>query len=381
MLSSMRDLVRDRMRVPGVSAWTVFTVGAISALGGLVALAGPMEVPGGVPPAGAAPTGALQQAVDLKCLTRRPQDCLTEPVPADEPHGAVCATCHNLYDNRDDPRDVRSCSESGCHRDPWSLSPFHETLEPGMLEDCSHCHVAHTFRAPTDGRACSACHAGGGDKVAWAGGGLLQSLPYPEVPFVHENHTRVTCPTCHGVGFAHASLKVRTTDDCRSCHHRTPAPATCVECHEQGAVNALEIHVSRELAIDIGSVERPVRWIRFEHGKHTETPCAVCHTEGAAKAAGSGADCSTCHANHHEPTADCSACHARPADGAHDAQAHLGCGGTGCHNAPAGIQYAPRTRQLCLACHRDRVDHQVEKTCSDCHRLPAPLQSQPGRLR
>ncbi|HKJ01558.1 MAG TPA: hypothetical protein VJ997_03855 [Longimicrobiales bacterium] len=377
MLSSMRDLARGRIHVPRLSPWTLFTVGVVAVLVALVTLSRPTHVPGGVPEGWNPPSGSLQQAIDLRCLTRRPSDCLEEPVPADEPHGAVCATCHDLWDNRNDPKRVRSCAAAGCHDDPWSLSPFHETLAPEMLGECSHCHVAHAFRASPDGATCTACHAGGGNQVAWAGGRLLKDVPFPKVPFVHEDHVGVTCATCHGVGYAHATLRIRTTDDCRSCHHRARAEAACVECHDQDAVNALEIHVSRELAIDIGTVERPVRWLRFEHGMHTGTPCATCHTEGSALATGPGAGCSTCHLQHHEPTADCAACHARPAADAHDSRAHLGCDGDGCHDAPAGIRDAPRTRSLCLVCHRDRIDHHAGMQCSGCHVLPEPRHSAP----
>jgi hypothetical protein len=211
--------------------------------------------------------------------------------------------------------------------------------------------------------------------VAWAGGRLLKDVPVPQVAFVHEDHLGVTCATCHGVGLSHATVSVRKTEDCQSCHHRAQGPSACLECHDQAAVNALEIEVSRELAIEIGTLDRPVRWLAFEHDKHTGTPCAVCHTEGSALAAGPGADCSACHVQHHDPNSDCSACHARPAADAHDAQAHLGCGGDGCHDAPAEIRDAPRTRSLCLVCHRDRADHHAEMQCSGCHVLPEPRHS------
>ena len=378
MLSSTRDLFRGSLLARSLKPWTFLTVVVVGAVGALVTVASPAAGPNiGPPEAASASAGSVQQAVDLRCLTRRPADCLEEPVSPDEPHGAVCATCHDLWNNRDDPKDVRSCRETGCHGDAWGLSPFHTTLAPEMLEDCSHCHVAHDFRA--DAQACAVCHVGAGDRVAWAGGRLLNEVPFPEVPFVHDDHAQVPCQTCHGVGYAHATLKVKTRDDCRSCHHGARMPA-CLQCHSQEAVNALEIHVSRALAIDIGSVVRPVRWLPFEHGMHKATPCATCHTEGVELATGRGADCSACHAQHHEPAADCAACHARPAAGAHDAQAHLGCAGEGCHAAPAGIRDAPRTRSLCLACHRDRVEHQSGKQCSGCHVLPGgtPMEDGPA---
>lgn len=373
MSSSTHELVWDPERVTQLKARTAFVLAVTTLVAVFLTLVRPSAGPGGVPPGDVRPPAAtVQQEVDRRCLTRNADNCLEEPVPADEPHGAVCATCHNLWEDRDNPEKVRACTDADCHSDPLDLSPFHTTLEPRMLQDCSHCHPAHGFRASPDGRSCSDCHAGAGDRVVWAGGHLLQDVPVPETPFVHENHLGVACETCHGVGYAHATLRVRSVEDCRSCHHGAPARSPCVECHDQDSVNALEIHVVRELAIDIGSVERPVRWLRFGHEAHTGTPCVACHTEGMELATGPGADCSTCHAQHHEPTADCSACHARPAGDAHDASAHLGCGGDGCHTAPAGIRDALRTRPLCLACHRDRADHHVGQRCSACHILPEP---------
>jgi hypothetical protein len=85
------------------------------------------------------------------------------------------------------------------------------------------------------------------------------------------------------------------------------------------------------------------------------------------------AACSTCHEQHHQPTANCTTCHVTPAEGAHTRQAHLGCTGAGCHSgATPAIMEAPRTRQLCLACHTDRAVNHKPGNCADCHTLPKP---------
>jgi hypothetical protein len=130
--------------------------------------------------------------------------------------------------------------------------------------------------------------------------------------------------------------------------------------------------VRRPLNIVIGSINRPVREVTFEHGAHLTADCTTCHVGGSERKPEMAA-CGSCHEQHHRATANCVSCHETPKTGTHDRYAHLGCGGAGCHeNAPANIQEAPRTRQLCITCHVTKaVDHQPG-VCNDCHRLPKP---------
>jgi len=312
---------------------------------------------------------------DLRCLTRRPGDCLDEPVSRDEPHGAICATCHNLW-NQSVPASVtRSCTDVGCHSGATGLSTFHKTVHPEALADCVHCHAAHDFRVPESGEECTLCHKGGGTKVEWVDAASSHGLTGPAL-FTHADHGSVACGRCHGSRDQHGTLAVVSLEDCRSCHHQSSVSDACDACHAPGQLDGRRLMVTRSLDIRIGSLDRPLRLLPFDHGDHGSVTCTECHTQGSGLRAAAGADCSACHLLHHEPDADCSLCHEAPAPGAHGVTAHLGCGGTGCHvAAPAGIRGAPRTRALCLACHTDRVTHQPAKTCADCHRLPAPTLS------
>jgi len=314
------------------------------------------------------------QAGDRRCLTRRPEDCLADPVPADEPHGAVCGVCHDLWADRPLVQTARSCSGGECHADPENLTPFHRTVDPKTLSQCTECHRPHDFRVRDRGERCGTCHEGGGLVASWATPPPALELA-PGLTFDHDDHPGVGCAACHGAGAAHTTLKLRTIEDCRSCHHTPPESDDCTSCHVVDEVRDITAEVSRSLDIHVGSLDGPRRTLVFDHAKHWGTECSVCHTGGHDMSTTGGADCSGCHLDHHDPTADCSACHEPPADGAHTRDAHLGCGGAGCHDPlPAGIRGAPRTRQLCLACHRDMSQHEPGRICVDCHILPPPYE-------
>ncbi len=310
------------------------------------------------------------RAGDRRCLTRRPEDCLARPVPVDEPHGAVCGVCHDLWADRPLVQTARSCSGGECHAHPETLTPFHRTVDRETLDKCITCHRPHDFRVAGGSRQCAACHERGGSVADGATTPAPLALP-ARLGFDHDDHAGVACAACHGESSAHGTLKLRDIEGCRSCHHTPPESSNCTRCHLVDEVRGISVEVTRSLDIHVGSLDGPRRTIGFDHAKHWETDCAVCHTGGSDLGTAPGADCSGCHLNHHDPTADCSACHAAPAAGAHTRAVHMGCGGTGCHDPlPEGIRDVPRTRQLCLACHRDRAEHEPDRNCVDCHVLP-----------
>jgi len=324
--------------------------------------------------AGALPAAAQQadtlRSGDRRCLTRRPEDCLDQPVPVDEPHHAVCSTCHNRWEQGVPLNKTRSCTDAGCHSGASPLSVFHQTVRPEALTDCLHCHKAHEFRVPKNGADCLACHKGGGSFVDWMSATPARSLNAP-AEFRHSDHNAVECSRCHGIGQQHGTLVVTSLEDCRACHHSPPLADNCTRCHEPESLKGVPLKVTRSLDIRIGSLDRPLRVLTFDHVYHVEVGCAKCHTSGSDLRAAVGADCSSCHFQHHLPDADCSQCHQPPARGAHTIQAHMGCSGTGCHvSPPQGIRDAPRTRALCLACHTTQKDHKPGQVCVDCHLLP-----------
>jgi hypothetical protein len=352
-----------------------------SSLAGAVTLV--LLVSGATPAPGASPAGSALQVArdttpvgDLRCLTSREEHCLPEPVPADEPHGAICATCHDLW-RHDSLSEARAtCASGECHTDPRSLAPFHRTIDASLLESCVECHDPHDARMPDGGDDCSACHESAGRRVAWVEDvrpGRARPGPMMEPAFEHASHPSVDCVACHGTGSRHGVVDVVAVEDCRACHHAEPASADCLGCHADERAHDTPIRVRRTLDIHLGGLDGPTRDLPYDHALHADVACGTCHVGSRDLEGSLRADCSSCHDDHHSTDADCTSCHEAPADGAHDATAHLGCGGTGCHvRAPASVIEAPRTRSLCLACHQDLAEHKPERDCNACHILPPP---------
>jgi hypothetical protein len=309
---------------------------------------------------------------DLRCLTPDPATCLAEPMPADEPHKAICATCHNLKTQATFADAAKSCTAAGCHTNVETLTPFHRGLRPGTLQNCIGCHPAHDVRIPGGGANCSTCHQTGGIMPARELT-LQREVGRPvtvNVVFRHARHERLDCGSCHSTAQRHGATTVRRLQECRSCHHREPVASNCVTCHTKDELRGVRSTVERTFNMQIGSLNRPTRTLPFEHASHLTADCRTCHTGGLAMTA-TQAGCSTCHEQHHQPTANCVTCHETPRADAHTRQAHFGCAGAGCHQAtPAAIVEAPRTRQLCLSCHTDRAVGHRPGNCSTCHVLP-----------
>ncbi len=361
-----------------------------------------------------------------ECMSCHQMRLLLTDFPPDEPHDAVCGACHNPHVQQTPQEAVQTCGTAGCHDRPADTTPFHRGLAVGVLENCLTCHEAHEFRIPHGGMDCMACHTdiyrdapSPGEALSGAGlvmgssraartpeagwpvesatrdatvpGAALamhvvavQQTPLQAPPaqqpgiltrdtlgFWHAQHRNVECTECHSVRDRHGAVTVTSLRDCRSCHHTEPVATPCVQCHDRSAVRRLSTQVSRVMDIRVGGLDRPRRTLPFDHADHLQYDCQQCHTQGLALSA-AGLGCAGCHQEHHQSTVSCMACHPTPAAGAHDLNAHLGCAGSGCHDAaPASVQAVPRTRDFCLACHQDLVEHRPGRNCVACHALPA----------
>lgn len=315
----------------------------------------------------------VRTRIDLRCLTA--QHCLDEPMSPNEPHGAICATCHDMVAQRTFGEVRATCTGAGCHERPEFLTPFHRGLTAGVLSNCVGCHDPHDVEIPGGGENCTACHTPG---VRMAEPRSFERHPLPGRPkaldltFRHRDHLAAACQDCHSTERVHGRTTVTGLGDCRSCHHTQPLAANCTSCHDRGEVRALSRPVPRTMNIQIGSLDQPRRLLPFDHAAHDQMECSACHSRGLALSAAQ-TNCSACHAAHHQPDVNCIGCHLEPAPTAHTRDAHLGCGGAGCHEAaPASIRDVPRTRALCLSCHQTKVDHKAPGNCSQCHILPAP---------
>ena len=290
-------------------------------------------------------------------------------MPADDPHEGGCAACHNPHEQTEPAQAAESCATVGCHDDVETVSSFHQGLDTDVLTDCLYCHQAHDFSL--DGSDCGSCHEGAEAPQAVT---AVQSLD-----FSHDEHESVECADCHRTGDSHGAVGIATVQDCRSCHHEDPLPATCDQCHEPSDA-PLETYATTGAMVlpDVG-VNDPDRTFDFPHGNHAVQDCGSCHSEGLAMGVSDDLDCASCHEDHHTATSDCASCHVSASVSAHPPeQAHVTCGGSGCHT-DVPFETVPRTREFCLGCHQDMVDHEPQDTCSECHQLPAPLPQRGNR--
>lgn len=313
---------------------------------------------------------------DLRCLTSNPKHCLPKPVPADEPHDAVCATCHNLWEQPTLSDAAQTCATAECHARADTLTPYHRGLRAGVLENCIGCHPAHDARIPArakGGADCAFCHTAGGSPPAWARAAPRARQVAAEQGFRHARHRDLACTSCHATRQEHGTLTVTRREECQSCHHADAATSACTSCHTRSEVGAVTRQVTRTMNLQLGSLDHPQRTRPFAHKTHEQVRCQTCHTGNGPSLAATRANCSSCHVQHHRVDAGCTTCHQQPAPGVHTRQAHLGCAGAGCHQTmPERLAQVPRTREFCLLCHQGKTDHSPEGSCADCHKLPAP---------
>jgi len=82
------------------------------------------------------------------------QRVMAEFVPEEDPHAGVCGECHNPHDQPTPAAAYQTCTAAGCHANADTLTAFHRGLGTHVIDDCSRCHNAHDWVAPTECRAC-----------------------------------------------------------------------------------------------------------------------------------------------------------------------------------------------------------------------------------
>ena len=193
--------------------------------------------------------------------------------------------------------------------------------------------------------------------------------------FSHEPHRKVKCESCHisdSTGVGPAKL---TREQCTSCHHSAPVATSCTRCHAPKELTRR--YASTQKLRFSFSAEPVARTLTFGHAEHGTLQCSTCHDAGPGLLA-SAAACQGCHEQHHAPHVECRSCHESRADGAHRNASHLGCAGSECHRASPVAPNA-RSRQVCLTCHGQQVQHRPGVSCVECHVLPQPAKA--GRSR
>lgn len=176
----------------------------------------------------------------------------------------------------------------------------------------------------------------------------------------HEFHAGVSCTACHAP--VAAAGPPATGAQCGACHHAGTQHRACTTCHNPGSRGALPFQVTWKLSVWPAPRQREVT---FDHRWHKGLPCTSCHRDPPALLPRQ--DCASCHV-HHSGVVDCRVCHRSPPAGVHTVAAHNGCAGSGCHQNPP-VKVATLSRDECLLCHSDRVNHQPGRACAQCHML------------
>lgn len=85
------------------------------------------------------------------------EEVIEELELADDPHQTECGWCHNPHVQTEPADTWQTCTNSGCHTDPRSLTSFHRGTHGGeILEDCQACHTPHSWAEQGDD--CEGCH-------------------------------------------------------------------------------------------------------------------------------------------------------------------------------------------------------------------------------
>ena len=333
--------------------------------------------------------------------------------PLLDPHKGSCGACHDPHKQETPKAAFQSCTTSGCHVRPDTLTAFHRGIASAALARCGDCHMAHSWSIKET--KCVTCHAGifrddGAatrpsrqavhdapvrvPQASWHRLATMESatrrqeapvlarpaswhsiaMPAPVAQqqaapalrgkFSHQRHRDVACTQCHSMARTHGELTVRTARDCQSCHHAADKRAgECTRCHA-GAEIAATRRNPQPMRLTVWREPR-TRPLPFEHGRHREVACTTCHAQPVTMAVERA--CTSCHAEHHEPTRTCGACHIPP-KAAHTRAAHLGCAGSGCHGDKVSPTLAA-TRSTCLTCHATMASHRPGRECATCHQV------------
>lgn len=343
-----------------------------------------------------------------------------------DPHDGRCGACHNPHEQETPELALKSCTASGCHARPDTLTTLHVGLPDDAADDCTSCHVPHSW--VQDGNDCAICHEDMAGQIAMAGDARWHSAvrggsanvegvavsvhpavfepprespfvhPSPRVPgagkmtgpvgapissplpararptrqdaFSHDQHRGVECTACHSNRTRHGEVMVRTQSDCFSCHHSTTTASTlgCGSCHGESELGRVR-DVTMRLQLSVWDQPR-LRGLPFEHDAHSELRCIDCHGGGTTQQVQT--TCAACHEDHHpaDASTSCLSCHEEHREDAHTADVHTqGCTGSGCHTEPR-FSRMERTRNFCETCHQSQVDHEAGELCVNCHLVP-----------
>lgn len=316
------------------------------------------------PPRGTAQSGGPDRTAGCsecqEMLGRLPLDEQHDPA-----HDFDCASCHHPHGERTRAEWRGACYT--CHPQAWTQAVAHR-LDANVFVECMNCHQPHGVGV--DAEDCRSCH---GDLAGEAGDVLAMDVQGAE-RFPHSRHDALECQKCHDNSTRHATLTMTDQATCMSCHHGAEAGVDCATCHSGSERPARKTVQTRMTLAGTALARR----LPFDHQRHGDVPCATCHASSGAVSA--GAQCASCHEDHHRPEAECVTCHNTPKPTAHSLEVHAArtCEGSGCHGSRGVTTLNLQQRNVCLSCHQDQQAHYPDDTCASCHKLtPEPLG--PGR--
>jgi len=268
---------------------------------------------------------------------------------------------YRMYDyTQNDPDFCRSCHTMETAWNKWANSEHSKV-------SCHNCHTVspiggaqlvvnylmerpdvNTDHAAVSDKACEKCHYSGDPQ--WV------QVEDTAGHATHAEEQNIACQTCHGMRL----------------HSFRPSSEICVACHADhvaGADKGIKISQMSEMhCTECHSFLREDSPLR-----PTRETCLGCHQKLPnqnvvfPEKAPMMWDCQECHKPHDKanPTVDCLACHTdSKTNGLHGKKTHSEARCKTCHQPHV---WTVSSREPCLTCHQDKVDHNPQGVCADCH--------------
>lgn len=241
------------------------------------------------------------------------------------------------------------------------------SAEPGPLRQTKRWAVGLATAVLVAGAA-GVAGAGVGSN---GGGQQASALPAAADSFPHARHSTLACLTCHVTGSGQGRLTFEAPRGCAICHHQSPTPTTCGNCHRPEQYAA---PVAATVTVTVPGHAPNPRRVDFVHAQHTGRPCLECHNTPVTLAPPPAtAQCQTCHVEHHSPGPTCATCHT-VTDAKRDHPtpeiAHQRC--DACHT-PRTVALLTPDRTFCSTCHAPQAtQHYEPRECTVCHFLADP---------
>ena len=286
----------------------------------------------------------------------------------------ACPICHDLDENMLNIHRDQTCGMGDCHEEPEFI---------GHRQVMDNCMFCHDRLHPSDARVpykiaqehgiykvnstfCSPCHQETYDKFINSDSRHGWDMGCPEC---HEEHKYwPECSDCH--------------DENNIPHNSTAKYENCMDCHENGAHDSLDITLQTTtytIPNDFCSDCHAGSITSLSQGSHKTHRCTSCHGEHGEISVNFEDYCNGCHngiPDFHDETIDGCACHGDDINSIHFIPADTGpepepdytdC--TLCHSdAIARLDNGEHSSQDCQNCHPVHATISVDfSNCQGCH--------------